>query len=270
MSKDWARLFFIMRKKYKILFGFVFVGLVYLLYRIKDEWITEDNSSSSPETLSNPDKFASYLLAQKIDKQLLDLTSIKDRLETLEYIPVGIISFTNNVLTAEKGQVVSLIQFNFQVSGNPTSLSIDNGVGSVSGSSKTVNVNVSTNTTYRLTASDGKSTDSATTTIQFLNKVYWGTSANQSLNNGEVNSLSGQMLSSSKNRAINVNGNGQYIYYCYPASWGDAIFTIGGLVNSAFTKTIQNITNQYGDVTSYAVWRSNTIQNGNNMNIQIS
>ena len=70
-------------------------------------------------------------------------------------------SFSANPATiAAAGQTV---QLRWSVSGNPTGLSIDNGVGTVSGNS--VNVTPSATTIYTLTATNGSGDDTETTTV---------------------------------------------------------------------------------------------------------
>lgn len=201
---------------------------------------------------------------------LSEYNTVISRLNNLEYVPQNITLFTNNVNDVEKGSTVTSIIFTFGFNKTPTSASINNSVGVITGSSKTATVNLTSNTIYILTASDGTTTVTSTTPVTFLNKIYYGTSANNSLNNSQVLGLVSNVLSSTKNRTITVDGGGNYIYYCYPASMGDATFTINGLVSTAWTKTVTNVTNSLGDVTLYNIYKSDTVQNGTNINIAIS
>jgi hypothetical protein len=195
--------------------------------------------------------------------------SILDRIVALEYVPLTINSFTNNVNNVEKGTTVTSITFSHSFNKTPSTSSIDNSIGNISGSSTTRAVNLTTNITYTLTASDGQTTRTSTTSVNFLNKVYYGTSANTTLNSSQVLALSNNVLSSTKNRTITLNGNGQYIYYCYPASMGDAIFNINGLTATLIKATL-SVTNSLGDVTSYNIYRTSNIQNATGITITIS
>jgi len=195
--------------------------------------------------------------------------SILDRLASLEYIPLSISTFTNNVNNVEKGSTVTSITFNYSYNKTPTSSSIDNSIGNVSGSSVTKTVSLTTNTTYTLTASDGQTTKTATTSVAFLNKVYYGTSANTTLNNSQVLALASNVLTSTKNRTISIDGGGNYIYYCYPSSMGDATFNINGLTVTLIKSTL-TITNALGDVTSYNIYRTSNVQNATGISIIIS
>lgn len=212
-------------------------------------------------------------------KRLADLETKADsvsnlgillRLDALEYVKIAINSFTNNVNNVEKGTVVNSITFNYAFNKVPSNIDINNGVGIVNGNTVTKAVNITNNTTFTLTASDGKNTVTANSSVTFLNKAYWGTKANTVLTNADILALSSNTLASSKARTITLDGNGQYIYYCYPASFGDASFLVGGLASSAWTKTVQDVTNALGNVTSYNVYRTNNVQNGIGINIQIN
>lgn len=198
-----------------------------------------------------------------------EYNNIVTRLNTLEYIPQTITSFTNNINTVEKGSIITSITFNFTFNKIPTTASINNGIGTVTGNSKTSVVNLTSNTTYTLTANDGTTTVTSNTSVTFLNKVYWGTSANTTLSNSEILSLNSNVLSSTKNRTITLNGNGQYIYYCYPASMGGATFTFNGS-SVILEKTTLSVTNTLGDVTLYNIYKTGAIQNGTNLSITIN
>jgi hypothetical protein len=61
----------------------------------------------------------------------------------------------------------------------------------------------------------------------------------------------------------NMNGNGNYLIFAFPSTFGNPSFIVNGLSNNAFTKVKSNFlfTNQFGYITNYDVWISNTIQN---------
>lgn len=207
--------------------------------------------------------------------KLIDSTipqSILDRLANLEYIPLAINSFTNNVNNVENGSTVNSITFSYSLNKQPNTLSINNNIGSLTipsiSTTKTVNLNSSI--TYTLTAFDGRNTVTANTSVNFYNRVYFGTSTTNTLNNSQILALQNSILTPTKNRTISIDGGGKYICYCYDATLGDATFTINGLLSTAFTKTTLNVTNAFGIVTSYFIYISNTIQNGTGISITIS
>lgn len=144
----------------------------------------------------------------------------------------------------------------------------DRGAGQ-NGSYTHTGANLTTNTTYTITVGDGVNTAQGTTSVNFRSKRYWGTSASTSLNDAGILALSGE-LATSRGKSFTQNGNGQYIYYVYPASWGAATFTVNGLLNTDWTLTTQTHVNASGYSTSYYVYRTNTIQNGTGISIVVS
>lgn len=196
--------------------------------------------------------------------------TILSRIEALEYVPIVIYSFINNVNNVEKGSTVTNITFSYTFNKSANAININNGIGVVTGGSITKTVSLTTNTTYTLTVSDGRNAVTANSAVTFLNKAYWGTNANGTLTNAEVLGLANNTLATTRNRTLTLNGNGEYIYYCYPASFGDASFSISGLASTAWTKSVQHVTNSFGNVTSYNVYRTNNIQNGTGIQIQIN
>jgi hypothetical protein len=146
--------------------------------------------------------------------------------------------------------------------------------------------------TFSMTSSDGDSTITRNTTLTWRNRIYWGRIDLSSLGNPNlttstasipnistlvtsslVRSLNGagvgngNELSNSKNKSYDgINGAGQYLLFAFPSYLSGAsnpTFTVNGLPNSAFTRIRTNwdFTNQYGFVTKYEVWISNTPQN---------
>lgn len=203
------------------------------------------------------------------------LAGVQAQLDSLSHVPIDITSFTNTVGTVEIGSTVTSVTFNWVINKTPATLSINQGIGSITPTLNTATraVNVSTATTYTLTASDGTSypgnTDTATTAISFQHKVYWGISASTSLDSSQIIALNSS-FGTTRVKSFTINGDGQYIYYAYPASFGNATFTVNGLVNSAWTKTTLSFTNASGNITLFNIYRTNTVQNGDNIQISVS
>lgn len=146
--------------------------------------------------------------------------------------------------------------------------------------------------TFSMISSDGDTTISRNTKLTWRNRIYWGRIDLSSLGNPNlttstssipnisslvtstlVRSLTGagigngNELSNSKNKSYDgINGAGQYLIFAFPSYLPGSLnptFTVNGLPNSAFTRirTDWDFTNQYGFVTKYEVWISNTPQN---------
>ena len=114
-------------------------------------------------------------------------------------------------------------------------------------------------------------------TYSWQPRRFWGTdSGTGPLNSAEIIALAssntgGSELSNSRLQTKIMSGNGEYIWFAWEASLGDTNgFVVGGLPNSAFTKHIVSFTNAYGHTTNYITYRTNTVQNGTGINIQVT
>lgn len=196
--------------------------------------------------------------------------SIKSRVEQLEYIPLSILDFNNNINVVEKGTVVTSIIFSFRFNKVPLSASINNNIGDivVTQTSLTKNVNIEESRVFVLTASDGIGTVTKTSTVLFLNKVYWGISDDSILTNEKVLSLSNSILTATKVRNFVINGEGKRIVYAVPNGFGNVNFKFGGLPFTAITKNTQNVTNGLGSTSLYDIYVTDNIQFGSNIEVQ--
>ena len=156
----------------------------------------------------------------------------------------------------------------------------------------------STTNSFIITVGDGTTSATNSTSLQWMNKIYWGTidlssigNPNLTLNPGSASLINitsstvlgltgagvspGNQLASSKSKTYsNIDGSGNYLLFAWPSSVSGAttpIFTVNGLLNTAFTnvKTAWSFTNTWGFTTNYEVWISNTLQNSP-LNITIS
>jgi len=117
--------------------------------------------------------------------------------------------------------------------------------------------------TLGATGSDA-SFDSATDTITFRNNNYNGTSTNAGLTGGALVSLTAS-LDNNRSSTFSVNaGAGEYIYYAYPSSFGDASFTVGGFAGG-FSKLHGGATahtNSAGFSETYFIYKSDNANLG--------
>ena len=172
----------------------------------------------------------------------------------------------------------------------------------------TVPVSPSATQTYFMSVGDGSTVQSASTTLTWITRIYWGKidlssienpnltsnpgsaslcgslatdSLIQSLDGANANGLAyGTELNSSKNKTYtNINGAGNYLIFAWSSIVAGAtspIFTVNGLASSAFTRIRTNspFVRNGGGVSGYTgvnyeVWISNTLQNSP-LNVQIS
>lgn len=201
--------------------------------------------------------------------------SLTTRVAALEalmsHVPMDITSFTNSIGTVEKGTVVSSITFTWARNKVPASLAINQGIGAITPPdllTVTKTVNITQSIAFTLTASDGTSydgnTDTAQTTVNVLSKMRWGAVSGTSLNSAGILALVSSDFATGRGRTVTINaGSGLRPAIVYPAAWGDAAFTIGGLSNNDFTKSVVSFTNSLGFTENVNVYIMNNVQFGN-------
>jgi len=123
--------------------------------------------------------------------------------------------------------------------------------------------NSSVTFTLGATGSDG-SFATSTDSITFRNNNYYGVSSNAGLTGPDLSSLSSN-LDNNRSYSFSVNaGAGEYIYYAYPSSYGDASFTVGGFAGG-FSKLHGGATahtNSAGFSETYFIYRSDNASLG--------
>ena len=201
--------------------------------------------------------------------------TIADALDKLLYPSVNptIKLSTNKNSQYEKGSIVDGIILNSTItlgSGNPISISFKHG-NNVLGShpyqnnkltySHSVTETVTSNTTFTSNLEyemDGtRYNASANTSINFLNKAYYGSSPIGDYNSSFILRLSNSVLTSSKNRTITVNSlASEYIYYAIPTSFGTPNFTVNGFSGGFEKVSTFNFTNINNYSESYDLWKS--------------
>ena len=180
--------------------------------------------------------------------------------EEFNYKPITINSFTNDKNTLEMGIKVTEVTLNWTLSKNPKTMTIDSeSITPVSNRTKTyTGQNITTNKTYTLKVTDEKdATATKTTSISFVNGVYWGVKeAPESYDSAFVLGLT-KGLQGSKGKTFTVDAAaGQYIFYALPTRYGSCTFNVGGF-DGGFTKvaTIE-FTNASGYKESYDIYKS--------------
>jgi len=147
---------------------------------------------------------------------------------------------------------------------------------------------------YTMSVGDGTSNTIVSTSITWLNRVYWGkvnlssignpdlttqsgsaSSVGNHITDGIIKSLSGAGVSpgflltstygTSGRTYAGINGSGEYLVFAHPTIFGSvATFTVNGLSSNAFTKVRSDSTfsNEFGFTgLRYDVYVSNTAQN---------
>jgi hypothetical protein len=156
----------------------------------------------------------------------------------------------------------------------------------------TINSSVQQFNLFNMSASDGITSPSTSTTLYWQSRRYWGRVNLSSIGNpnltanpslaplvstittdtiikaltgaGANGSGLGSELSTTKTKTYNgIDGNGWYLIFAWPSSFAGSYipsFSVNGLPNTAFTRVRTNspFVNQYGITSNYEVWVSNT------------
>lgn len=184
------------------------------------------------------------------------ISTVKDALDKLLYSDLVINLTCNKSTTVEKGENLTSIMFEWTYSKGITSQTFNGESIDKAERSYLYSGPLTADKTFILKANDGTKDFTKNISFSFLNGVYWGVSTEKTYDSTFVRSLS-KALSKTKNKTITVDcGEGQYIYYCIPSSFGTPNFTVGGF-SGGFSKvsTIQ-YTNMYNHTESYDIWKS--------------
>ena len=112
---------------------------------------------------------------------------------------------------------------------------------------------------------------SSTISIKFLNKIYWGASEAEELDNDAIIQLNNKLSDKLENTfSFNCEG-GKYMFFAVPKELinNDVIITCGGLIYSDWTQSEISLKNEHNYTTYYVVFRSNNIQSTKHIEISL-
>lgn len=186
--------------------------------------------------------------------------------------PPSITTFVNNHPSVEIGSTVNSTVLTWTLGGSaPTSQSVNQGIGPIAVGTLTATdlASYTTTRTYTLTVGNSSGSATANTSVTFLNKRYWGPSANVSLTDPQIIALSSEFASTFVGFDHNVTCANEYIYFAFPVSFGVPQVYVDGFHNTAWTITTGPFVNASGASVNYYVYRSNNIQTGGPFRIQL-
>jgi len=190
--------------------------------------------------------------------------TVEAALNSLLYTALTINSFTGGSVN-EIGSTVTSVTMNWAYNKSVTSQSINNGIGDVAPlTARTythASQTITSNRTYTLSASDGTTNTTRSTTVSFSHKRYFPTSIHDTLTDEQIIASGGQ-FASSRGASLQYTLNGHYMYYVYPASWGGASFTVNGLPDTSWVLVTRNFVNASGNTTSFNIYRSANLLTG--------
>lgn len=179
----------------------------------------------------------------------------------LQYIPIEILAFSNNIGVAEKGSTLNELTLKWQLNKEPETILMN---GQVRADLKTLrsltlkDMALTADKTFMLQVTDEKGkTAQKNTSVVFRNGVYYGVSEiPEEVNNTFILSLSRSLQGSRTKTFSTTSTEDQYIWYAFPSRYGTPVFNVGGF-DGGFTKAASiSFTNASGYTEEYAVYRS--------------
>ena len=183
--------------------------------------------------------------------------------KAMSYVPIDITAIENNVGTVEMGCTLDTVTISWVVNKEPVSQTVNGEAVDVSARSKEITGTFTENTKFTVAVVDEKeATDSASTSITFLNGVYYGvldTDTDISDPSTVILSLT-RKLQSSKAISFTVTaGDSESIVYALPTRYGTPSFTVGGFEGGFSNVVTVDFTNASGYTESYDIWVSDNV-----------
>ena len=195
--------------------------------------------------------------------QYPEMATVADALDQLLYVTPAVKTFTSSPAFGayEIGSTVSNPKFTWSynkaiVNQNITGITLDD--PSVREYQHTANITSST--TFTLSASDNKAKSATKNgSFNFKHKRYFGVAeVPETYDSNFILGLTGKEFCTGRTKsAFSLNaGAGQYMFYCFPASYGTPTFNVGGFDGGFELAATIDFTNASGNTTSFVIWKS--------------
>ena len=214
----------------------------------------------NPSALGNSAENISYDNASFTDFTNVKL-ALDGILEKLYYVDPSITSFTMTPATTqyEIGTVVNGVTFTWTVNKDITSQTLT-GCTLADETVRTASytTDISANKTFTLAVSDGQKSATASKTISFLHKVYWGsaTEPTSGYTSAWILALSNSKLASSANGSYSFNaGSGEYAYFAMPQSMKKNSAWVNGFNTDLEDCGNISFTNASGNTSTFSIVR---------------
>ena len=192
-------------------------------------------------------------------------TNVKEALDgimaKIDYIKPEITSFTSTAQSVyEVGQKVSNVVFNWTTNKNITTQTLTGcPLANANVRTATYTDYITSNKTFTLIIEDGKNTASKSVSIEFRNKIYYGSSAIPSnFNSAFILGLSNKQFATSKSGSFDITvGSNEYGFIAFPSSFGTlSSVEIGGFNTDVISCGTISFTNASGGSTNYNIYRT--------------
>ena len=206
----------------------------------------------------------------------MEINLINEELGSMTYIPLKILSFTNNINYMEKNSIINGdIKFNWDVEGTVATQSITKGtvVANIDNpEDRTYTGNfgeVKDTTDFILTVADKKGNPTkATSKIIFTYKVFYGAAAalEGDYTSDFMTSLEGSSLQETKETTFTISAENEYIYFALPQSYGTPSFSVGGFTGGFGNAPVGVV--EYNK-TNYNIWKSDNMITATNREVKV-
>ncbi len=173
----------------------------------------------------------------------------------LAYEAIDITKFTNSAAgTYEMGTTITAVNLAWELNKEPASQTLDGAsIGVDVRSESYTSLSLTSNKTYSLSVTDEKgATDKASSSITFLNGVYYGSMAyGSAIDSAAILALTKKLQSG---KTVNFTVSSDRPVYALPTRYGTPTFKIGGFEYEWEKVSTFDFTNSSGYTESYDVW----------------
>lgn len=187
------------------------------------------------------------------------LAQIQQDIADLKYFPIDITGISNDVGTVEMGQTIDEVTISWVLNKIPAVQTLDGAAVDVDLRSMTLTgLGITANRSFALAVTDERSaTDSASTSITFLNGVYYGIlDDDATIDSAAVLGLTRKLQGGRGITFTSTAAAGQRIAYAIPARYGTPVFAVGGFEGGFSMAQTFDFTNASGYTESYNVYLS--------------
>ena len=198
-----------------------------------------------------------------INEAYPDMANVKDALDELLYFNPSVKTFTASPSFGdyEIGHEITNPIMTWSYNKDIVSQSVTDCTVDLLARTATYAGTITTNKTFTVSAKDSKGTScSRSGSFNFKHKRYFGVAqAPQTYDSEFILALAGKEFATSKNKDTFTltAGEGEYFYYCYPASFsGTPTFNVGGFDGGFELAATIDFTNVSGATASYVIYKS--------------
>lgn len=199
--------------------------------------------------------------------QYPEMATVADALDQLLYVTPAVKTFTSNPAFGdyEIGYTVSNPRLTWSFNKTMTNQNLKAGGTTINLDDPGVREyqytgDITSNTTFIISGSDNKETScTSRSSFNFKHKRYFGVAeVPAEYNSNFILGLSGKEFCTgrTKNSFSLTAGAGQYMFYCFPATYGTPTFNVGGFDGGFELAATIDFTNASGNTTSFVIWKS--------------